>query len=659
MKYYIFIFFVFFVFLEKTLAEDNKVKFLYQQDATITKYSKDKATQLLDYFNSLYPKNKLKLYEKYSKEDWETILSLQYEGALKAKHNKVAVQLSRALSIIYHRHTKFDLAIPYLNYTIKNVKFLEESQLNNMLERLEFSYSFIGDYKNAILIRKKRITEGFSNSFWQLYAAFNMYNEAINEFKSFETFPVDNDFKKIKYYNNLGKLFLKNNQVDSARSQFVKMENQAEFIIRENNYKGKSKYTEFVKEYFKYLAVSQQGECLLVENKHKEALHQLQKVIPYCDLINEEDQKLYKWLSIAKCYNALNQPDKALSYLKKLKIILNDKRILGLEIDWLYQYAKANRLKGELDLYNSYMNNYFVLKDSITFQNQKNSALLLLAKYDVSQKTERLLSEQEKTSYLEKDATNQKRILTLVTTGLVALLVIVFLIYKNYSQQKKAKEKLEKTNQKLKKYAENEAASSAKSEFLLQEMHHRIKNNLQMISSLLSLQKNTLTNLDSQEVLNDSKTRIKTMSLVHEQLYEIDNTSNTILMQSYLTNITKNILASYSFCSTFNVEIKAPFSLAIGNAMNIGLIVNEALTNTIKHNTAQKIQFTISLTLDKELYSLTINDNGKGFVEQKKKGFGLQLISILTTQLKGSLTTTSALNGGVCHKITIPKNNIS
>ena len=659
MKYYFFVFFVFSLFSEKTLAEDNKIKKLYQQDSAITNYSKDKATKLLDYFNYLYPKNKLELYEKYKKKDWETILSLQYQGALKAAHKKVAVQLSRALSIIYHRHTKFDLAIPYLKYTIENVAFLEVNQLNNMLERLEFSYSFIGDYKNAILIRKKRITEGFSNNFWQLYADFNMYTEAINEFKSFETFPLDNDFKKIKYYNKLGELFLKNNQIDSARSQFVKMENQAEFIIREDNYKGKSEYTEFVKEYFKYLAISQLGECLLAENKHKEALIELQKVLPYCDLINEEDQKLHKWMSIAKCYNALKKPNKVLSYLKKIKTILNDKRILSLEIDWLYLFAKANRLKGELDLYNSYMNNYFVLKDSIIFQNQKNSALLLLAKYDVSQKKELLLSEQEKTRYLEKDATNQKRILTLVTMGLIALLIIVLLIYKNYSQQKKAKEKLEKINKKLKKYAEVEAAASAKSEFLLQEMHHRIKNNLQMISSLLSLQKNTLTNLDSQEILNDSKTRIKTMSLVHEQLYEIDNTSNTILMQSYLTDITKNILASYSFCSSFNVEIKTPFFLAIENAMNIGLIVNEALTNTIKHNAAKKIQFTVSLTLDKELYSLTINDNGKGFVEQKKKGFGLQLISILTNQLKGSLNTTSALNRGVCHKITIPKNNIS
>jgi two-component sensor histidine kinase len=59
------------------------------------------------------------------------------------------------------------------------------------------------------------------------------------------------------------------------------------------------------------------------------------------------------------------------------------------------------------------------------------------------------------------------------------------------------------------------------------------------------------------------------------------------------------------------------------------------------------------------LYSLTINDNGKGFVEQKKKGFGLQLISILTNQLKGSLITKSTMNRGVCHKITIPKNKIS
>ena len=98
-------------------------------------------------------------------------------------------------------------------------------------------------------------------------------------------------------------------------------------------------------------------------------------------------------MSIAKCYNALNAPKEALAYLKKIKKSLNNKRILSLELDWFKHYAIANKLSNRWSKYNTFMSRYFDLKDSISFQNQKNSALLLLAEYDLTQKKELLLNE--------------------------------------------------------------------------------------------------------------------------------------------------------------------------------------------------------------------------------------------------------------------------
>lgn len=621
-------------------------------------YSEAIAKNLLDYFNSLYPKNKLKLYQNYTNKDWVTILSFQYKSAVASKNTKIAAQLARALAIIHHRKTNFEEAIPYLEFAIEKNSDLEEVQYKNMLERLEFSYSFLGNYKEAILIRKERIEQGFSNSFWELYEAFGMYTEAIKEFTSFERNDFNTDFQKIRYHNKLGKLFLKNTQIDSARYHFKQMENQADYIINNDNYTVKNEYTEFVKVYFKNLAISQQGECLLAEHKYQSALPLLQKVIPYCKKINEVDQKLYKWMSIAKCYNALNTPKEAIAYLKKIKKSLKNKRILSLELDWFKQYAIANKLSNKWSQHNTFMTRYFDLKDSISFQNQKNSALLLLAEYDLTQKKELLLNEKEKTNLLEKDATNQKRIILLIITVSFALLLIVFLVYSNYIQQKKAKEELEISNVSLSQFAKNEAEISAKNEFLLQEMHHRIKNNLQMISSLLSLQNNTLQNPESKRALNDSKTRIKTMSLVHQQLYQNDKLESIVALKDYLEEIVKNLIASYTLHAKFTITIDTPFSVAVDTAINIGLMVNEALTNTIKYNTNTNLLFSVTLKATETDYLLTILDTGKGFNNQGQKGFGLQLITILVKQLKGKATLTTAVEKGVQHHIVIPKDLI-
>ena len=257
------------------IPQENNTR-LSEVEMLTEAYSEAIAKNLLDYFNSLYPKNKLKLYQKYTNKDWVTILSFQYKEAIASKNTKIATQLVRALAILHHRKTNFEEAIPYLKFAKEKNSELEEGQYKNMLERLEFSYSFLGNYKEAILIRKERIEKGFSTSFWELYKAFGMYTEAIKEFTSFERNEFNTDFQKIRYHNKLGKLFLKNNQIDSARYHFKQMENQADYIINTENYTGKNDYTEYVKTYFKNLAISQQGECLLAEHKYQSALPLLQ-----------------------------------------------------------------------------------------------------------------------------------------------------------------------------------------------------------------------------------------------------------------------------------------------------------------------------------------------------------------------------------------------
>ncbi|WP_088324073.1 sensor histidine kinase [Polaribacter tangerinus] len=660
--YSIFITFLFLLFSNSVLSNTSDTIYYKQKliDLKIPnaeyRYTKSSAEKLIVYWNSLYPDDKTNMYNYLSHFRWAKILKVQFLGAKKTTQKKLTTQLALALAIIYHRQTKFELAIPYLNFVLTNKQFISSEQYANVLQRLELSYRSIGSFGEAVEVRKLRVNNENSNNFWELYSVVGMHAEAINDFKLFEKFPIENDFNKITYYNKLGMLFLNNKQIDSARYYFKKMESQADFIIKNENYKGKNSYTEYVKSYFKNLAISQQGECLFLDKKYKEAIPVLKTVLPDCDEIKEVDQKIFKWMTIAKSYNALKSSTFSLAYLDSIKQASQKKRILDLELDWFKQYAIANKIAGNVAAYNTNMEHYFQFKDSIDFINQKNRSLLMLAKFDVTQKKELLQIEKAKSLNLELEAVNKKKIIFFTSLAIVALLFVVFLVYTNLRLQKNAKEKLKLSNQKLLNSSKRIESESKKNEFLLKEIHHRVKNNLQMISSLLSLQNNSIQVPELNEVFNDSKRRIKTMSLVHQQLYENEDYS-TISLQIYLTEIVRNTIESFTRLENVKHQIATPFLMPIDNAMLVGLIVNEILTNAIKHNKENAFSFSIYGEEDKGSYTLKIKDTGIGFNknEEKNQGLGLRLIEILTQQLGAKLRLETALNEGVLYTIT--KNN--
>ena len=127
-------------------------------------------------------------------------------------------------------------------------------------------------------------------------------------------------------------------------------------------------------------------------------------------------------------------------------------------------------------------------------------------------------------------------------------------------------------------------ASLNEKEVLLQEIHHRVKNNMQIISSLLSLQAKNTENEEASEVLKESRGRVKSMAMIHEKLYHSPNMSK-LNMYEYLDNLVSDILTSYSRVSS-NIKTEVDVDeiyLNIDTALPMGLIVNEMVSNSIKH----------------------------------------------------------------------------
>ena len=193
-------------------------------------------------------------------------------------------------------------------------------------------------------------------------------------------------------------------------------------------------------------------------------------------------------------------------------------------------------------------------------------------------------------------------------------------------------------------------ASLKEKEVLLREIHHRVKNNLQVILSLLDMQARSVKDKNVKDSLSESINRVYAMSLIHSQLYESENLSE-VNMRGFVDNLVRQLLYVYSIQDTRitpNVSV-ADSPLPISIAVPVGLIVNELLTNAFEHAFVNRNEGTVEVSFgvsEKGLVSLTVSDDGvgmpPGFDINAAKTLGLRLVKIITEdQLRGTLEVTS------------------
>jgi len=201
-------------------------------------------------------------------------------------------------------------------------------------------------------------------------------------------------------------------------------------------------------------------------------------------------------------------------------------------------------------------------------------------------------------------------------------------------------------------------------ETLLREIHHRVKNNLNVVTSLLNLQADKIkTKEDAIAAFKKSRDRVYSMALVHEHLYKSKDFSH-INMKPYIESITNELLRIYATRThvTLNFKIENVF-LDIDRAIPCGLIINELITNAMKHSFPNQDNGTIDIIvrlLKNHMIELIIKDNGIGlppdFDISKQESLGLRLIKILTIQLDGTLEATN--DRGAVFKIEFPEKTV-
>lgn len=286
-------------------------------------------------------------------------------------------------------------------------------------------------------------------------------------------------------------------------------------------------------------------------------------------------------------------------------------------------YEKLNDYKSAL----KYQRRAFKLRDSLASVESDKSMHEMLTKYETEKK--------EATIATQATQLNQQQRIQWLGIGLVGLL-IGFLVFGIVAFLNRAKK-----NKLL-------AVKNAENELLLKEIHHRVKNNLEVVSSLLSLQSAQISDPNTKDAMQESQNRVNSIGIVHQKLYQGENLG-AIEMKDYFINLSESIIDTFGAEQRVTLEVvMEKLNVDIDTAVPLGLIVNELLTNTLKYAFPNGREGKVSITLEQQpngVLHLEVSDNGTGkSATTQGTGFGSQLVSLLTRQLNGVMRE-EILNG--------------
>ena len=296
----------------------------------------------------------------------------------------------------------------------------------------------------------------------------------------------------------------------------------------------------------------------------------------------------------------------------------------------------------------SYRDQYIQVFEEIKEKQRDQIVLETEAKYETEKKDAQL---QLLALENEKAEQQQKLYLYLAIAGICMAALIGFFFYKN-----------QKKNQLLAKQKQLLEVAVDEKNVLLKETHHRVKNSFQIVSSLLYLQSENLQDSDAQKALQEAQNRVRSMVLIHQKLYSKEQLIG-IDTEEYLTDLVKDILESHQDASQqIHSEIHIdPLVLDIETITPLGLIVNELVTNVLKHaftTSENNMQLDLKLQKKETILVLEVQDNGKGMPSEiKESSFGIQLIKSLAKKLKGQLTYSKNRPQGTIARLEIHRYN--
>jgi len=418
--------------------------------------------------------------------------------------------------------------------------------------------------------------------------------------------------------NNKGLLFLKMEKYQEA----LDILKESEHLKKTNN----------LPESIILSTTSNIAKALYKLHKTEEALNSYNSIITHLDKQTNRSLWAEVLLGRGTIFSDKKWYDKALKDFEKsyhIATAIKDINLQKQASEKLFSLLyKTKSYKKAFD----YQEIYFTLKDSIF--NEQN--IKKLTQQKMQYEFDKKLALQDIQTKIATQKNNQ--IIRILALSLFALIVTLGLGYRLYNLKKKNSIVLKKKNRIINKQLN-------KNNTLLKETHHRVKNSLQMISSLLYLQSENIEDDKAAASVKDGQIRVKSMALIHQKLYQND-TLTGVEVSDYIEDLAHSIFESHRIDNqhiTLDISVEK-MVLDIETITPIGIIINELIVNSLKHAFPKGEQGEISISLYKKAQQLILKvvDNGKGFIaeEKKEKSFGMKLIKLLSKSLKAELQIT-------------------
>lgn len=376
-------------------------------------------------------------------------------------------------------------------------------------------------------------------------------------------------------------------------------------------------------------ALSNMGKVYFAQKEYQKALINYLKVEEFYknqEVNAEAESSIYN--SLANTYLKLAQYSQALTYANKDLEVCLEANLLNKK---QFAYETLNEIykaQGNYEKAHEYLKKYTDLRDSILSENRTQVIEEMQTKYE-TEKTEKELAEVRFEKEKEKlKYQTEKQVLYGLSAFFITLLIFLFFGFRSK----------QKINRLLKDKNQLNETIIEQKEMMLGEVHHRVKNNLQLINSIVELQAMDMSNEGSSTVLTDIQKRINAIAELHQFLYQTDDVEKVDVSQ-YLNSLVEGLKESFEKESR---QIKMSSSIAtlyldIKTAVPIGLIVNELVTNALKYafNGKKDGKIEISLNKKENQLILVIKDNGVGIKDEKENtSFGTKMIKSLCRQLK-------------------------
>ncbi len=373
------------------------------------------------------------------------------------------------------------------------------------------------------------------------------------------------------------------------------------------------------------------GSILSDMNQNEEALNYYSRSYAIKRAISDQYGMLAYYLNTGEVYGAMNkiqeQEHSFLSGLALADSLHAGDYIKSFSLALAQFYADHNKYA---EAY-SYHQRYMEIKDTLQSREKNAELARLQADYDLKEK-QRDIAELESTQ--EKMMAREERDV-LFRYGLISIIMLVLLFTAFVVNRTMV---LRRTNTELEKSKQLVEKRDKEKEMLLREVHHRVKNNLQLTSSLLNLQAREMKDTESALALKEARDRIKAISLVHEELYS-GSELGAINLSKYIPDLCTAVLSSNNRGDIRIQYDLEPIMIPLDTSVSLGLMLNEIIINSIKHAFAPGHDGIISITCKETPGGINISvaDNGKGIpatiVNGGHSGFGMKLLRSLAVKL--------------------------